>query len=63
MDETSAGMHDLVSSVSSPLGSFVDTLDNSTGEVQLILAATDEWLGELEAGLLLRLDAFDSAHR
>lgn len=63
MDEASDGMRELVFSVSSPLGSFVEALDNSTGEVKLFLAATDEWLGELEAGLLLRLDAFDSAHR
>ena len=57
------GIHDLVSTVSSPLSSFVDSLNASVEEAQTIISSTDGWLGELEDGMLLRLEVFDSAHR
>lgn len=63
MEEATEGIQDLASSVSSPLMSFVDSLNASTAEVELLLSRTDEWLGELEGGMLLRLNAFDTAHR
>lgn len=63
MEEATDGIQELTSSVSLPLGSFKDSLNASTEEVQLLLSRTSEWLGELERGTLLRLEAFDSAHR
>lgn len=63
MEEATDGIRELASSVSSPLGGFVGSLNASAEEVQLLLSSTSEWLGELESGTLLRLDAFDSAHR
>lgn len=63
MEEATEGIQKLASSVSSPLTSFVGSLNASTEEVELLLSSTREWLGELESGMLLRLDAFDTAHR
>lgn len=63
MEEATDGVQDLASSVAFPLGSFINSLNASTEEVQLLLSSTSEWLGELESGTLLRLEAFDSAHR
>lgn len=63
MEEATEGIQELTSSVSSPLRGFVGSLNASTEEVQLLLSNTGEWLGELERGMLLRLDAFDTAHR
>lgn len=63
MDEAAEGVNHLASSVSSPLASFVGSLNASAEEVQLLLSSADEWIGQLETGMLLRLDAFDSAHR
>ena len=57
------GIHDLVASVSSPLSSFVNSLNASAEEARTLISGTDGWLGELEDGILLRLVAFDSAHR
>jgi len=63
MEEATEGIHDLTSSVSSPLRSFIDSLNASTEEVQLLLSNSGAWIDELEAGMLLRLDAFDSTYR
>lgn len=62
MREATEGTRELVSSVSSPLSNFFNSLNTSTYEVELLLSSTD-WLGEFEDGTLLRLDAFNSAHR
>lgn len=63
MEEAAEGIQELASSVSSPLTSFAGSLNASIEEVELLLSTTGEWLGELESGMLLRLDAFDAAHR
>lgn len=63
MEEATEGIHDLTSSVSSPLRSFIDSLNASTEEVQLLISNSGEWIDELESGMLLRLDAFDSTYR
>lgn len=63
MDGATEGIQQLAYSVSSPLTSFVGSLNASAEEVELLLSSTGEWLGELESGVHLRLDAFDTAHR
>lgn len=63
MEEATEGIQELASTVSSPVTSFLGSLNTSTEEVELLLSSTREWLGELESGILLRLDAFDIAHR
>ncbi|CAM9215650.1 unnamed protein product, partial [Scytosiphon promiscuus] len=63
MDEATQGIEELSSSVSSPLSSFVGSLNASIEEVELLLSTTGAWLGELERGTALRLNSFDSAHR
>ena len=63
MEEATEDIQELASSVSSPLTSFVGSLNASAKEVELLLSSTSEWLGGLESGMLLRLDAFDAAHR
>lgn len=63
MDEATDGIVELTSSVSTPLRSFVGSLNASREEVELLLSATGEWLGELERGMVLRLDAFENAYR
>ncbi|CAM9428615.1 unnamed protein product [Ectocarpus fasciculatus] len=57
MDEAAEGVNDLASSVSLPLASFVGSLNASAEEVQLLLSSADEWIGQLEPGMLLRLDS------
>eukprot|EP00903_Cladosiphon_okamuranus_P017043 g15708.t1 len=57
MEEATDGIQELASSVASPLTSFVSSLNASAVEVELLLSSTGEWLGELETGMLLRLDA------
>lgn len=63
MDEAAEGVRKLVASVSLPLNNFVDFLNASTEQAHSLLSSTDSWLGELEDGMLVRLNAFDSAHR
>lgn len=63
MEEATEGIQELAFSVSSPLRSFVRSLNASSEEVEVLLSSTGEWLGELERGMLLRLDAFNAAHR
>lgn len=63
MEEATEGIHDLTSSVSWPLRSFIDSLNASTEEVKLLLSNSREWIDELETGMLLRLDAFDITYR
>lgn len=63
MEEATDGMQDFASSVTLPLGSFINSLNASTAEVELLLSSASEWIGELESGTRLRLEAFDSTHR
>ncbi|CAM9857305.1 unnamed protein product, partial [Ectocarpus sp. 8 AP-2014] len=60
MDEAAEGVNELAHSVSLPLASFVGSLNASAEEVQRLLSSADEWIGQLESGMLLRLDSFDN---
>lgn len=63
MEEAAAGIDEFASNVSSPLNSLINSLDTSMEQVELLLSNTEQWVGELEDGMVLRHDAFDDAHR
>lgn len=61
MDQAYEDVRNLASSVSLPLSAFTVHLDSAIDEVETLLATTG-WLDELEGGMRLRLDAFETAH-